>query len=159
MPAPRVILAGLLLPVALGACGERHQTDIPAPAAPGIVRDDFYHNIRGIVTSLPVEGRPGTELRIHHEHIPDFRTKDGPVNISADGVPGMKSMVMPFPVAKDLDISGLSVGDKIAFDFVVHWGGSPAWEITRFEPLDPDAVIDFTNRPVADPESAGDEQP
>jgi hypothetical protein len=117
-----------------------------ASAASKTVRSDVYEGIRGIVVSLPAPGSAKPEMRIHHEHISTFRTKDGDISIAADGVPGMKSMVMPFPVPEDLDVSSLSAGDKIAFDFVVQWGGAPPWQITAFEKLDPETEIDFANK-------------
>lgn len=117
-----------------------------ATAPPKIVRDDVYPGVLGVITGLPDADKPTPELRIHHEHIPTFRTKDGPINITADGVPGMKSMIMPFPVAEGLDTSALKVGDKVRFDFAVHWGGERVWEITAFEIIDPDTEIDFSNK-------------
>lgn len=119
-------------------------------APPKVVRDDLYEGVLGVIASLPVEGNPASELRIHHEHIPTFKTKDGQVNMTADGVAGMKSMVMPFPVAEGLDISPLKIGDKVRFDFAVHWGGDRVWEITAFEIIDPDTEIDFSNK-LTDP--------
>lgn len=114
-----------------------------------VVRDDVYEGVLGEIAGLPVAGDPSTELRIHHEHIPGFKTKEGVVNVSSDGVPGMKSMTMPFPPAKSLDLSGLSVGDPVRFTFVVHWGGQRAWEVTKIEKLDAGTAIDFGNKDVA----------
>lgn len=137
--------------------GHDHSDDAPVPAnveAAG----EVYTDILGIVQSLPVAGNPASELRIHHEHIPGFKTQDGTVFVAADGVRGMKSMTMAFPVAEGLDISTMRVGDKIRFDFVVTWGGTPPWSITRFEKLDPATEIDFSNK-ATDVSPADDEQP
>ena len=120
-----------------GATGETADEDI---------REDVYTGVRGLVVSLPQPGNPASELRIRHEHIPTFRNKDGEIGVNARGVPGMAAMEMPFPVADGLDISGMSVGDTIAFDFTVRWGVGPSWFITRYEVLDPGTELDFTNR-------------
>lgn len=107
---------------------------------------DTYTGIRGEITQLPDPGVPGSELKIHHEQIRDFKTKDGTVNVSSRGVAGMMSMTMPFPVGEGVSLDGLSVGDKVSFDFVVNWGNDrPAWEVTRIEKLPADTVIDYTN--------------
>lgn len=158
---------GLLL---LASCsdGNGRGEDAPTPAAPADappaspaaetpdndVAGDVYENILGIVASLPVAGNPASELRIHHEHIPGFKAKDGTVFVAADGVLGMKSMTMAFPVMEGLDISTLSVGDKIRFDFVVTWDGSPPWAVTRFEKIDPATEIDFSNKAPANAPAA-----
>ena len=46
--------------------------------------------------------------------------------------------------------ANLLVGDKVRFDFTVQWGGTPPWQITAFEVLDPETEIDFSNKTVAD---------
>lgn len=153
-PALIVLIAPALL---LTACRD----ESPAPQASSatesaVVRDDAYTGILGVVTSLPSPGSDRAELRIHHEHIPTFRTKEGEINVTADGVPGMKSMVMPFPVAEGLDVSSLQVGDKVRFDFTVQWGGTPPWQITAFEVLDPETEIDFSNKTIADDHTGED---
>lgn len=124
----------------------------PAPAAATQApAPDTYADILGVVTTLPVAGQPGSELKIHHEHIPGFKTKDGVVNVSADGVRGMKSMTMPFPVGEGVSLEGIEVGDKVRFTFAVNWGGSPPWEVTRIEEVPADTEIDFANK--ADPDA------
>lgn len=157
----RAVIAGLLLisPFALSACKQESS----APVAPGSAqpsastsppsREDVYTGIRGVVTMLPIAGNHASELKIQHEHIPAFRNKDGEIGVNMRGVPGMASMVMPFPIAQGLDISGLSIGDKVAFDFTVYWGGpasGPKWEITSFEKLDPATELDFSNSTIQD---------
>lgn len=154
-----LVIAALLIgpTLAMSAC----KPDSPTPgsassnsAAPaGAVREDVYTGVRGMVTMLPVAGNPATEFKIQHEQIPTFLNKDGVIGVNMRGVPGMPSMEMPFPVAEGLDISDLSVGDKVSFDFTVYWGGpaeGPKWEITRFEKLDPATELDFTNTVITD---------
>ncbi len=166
---PRTPLSRLIVPLALtlsatlplAACADRSQ---PAGAAPQSQPDahanaphpDLYTGIRGQITELPVAGDPSRELKIHHEQIEEFKTKDGTVNVSAAGVRGMGSMTMPFPTAADLSLEGLSVGDKIEFDFAVNWGGTTgaSWEVTRIEKLPADTEIDFTNTVETMPDDA-----
>lgn len=135
--------------VALVPACSRDAPEPPAASDPlgsEIVREDVYTDIRGVVISMPQPGNPASELRIQHEHIPHFLNREGEIGVNARGVPGMAAMVMPFPVADGLDLSGMSVGDIVAFDFTVHWRTSPSWFITRYEVLDPDTELDFSNR-------------
>ncbi len=111
-----------------------------------IVRSDAYEGIKGEITSLPVDGVAGSSLMIRHEHIPNFRTKAGEINVNSAGVSGMRSMTMEFPPADGLSLEGLAVGDKVVFTFVVNWGGERAWEVTAIEKLGDDAVIDFSDK-------------
>jgi hypothetical protein len=134
------------------AAAEAAGPDANASAQALEVAGDVYADILGIVQSLPVAGNPASEMRIYHEQIPGFKTQEGTVFVAADGVRGMKSMTMAFPVAEGLDISTLSIGDKIRFDFVVTWDGSPPWSITRFEKIDPATEIDFSNKTPEDAE-------
>jgi hypothetical protein len=152
--AVRLGLAVSAFGLGLAGCSDRSASAPPAADADKVVRDDVYEDVLGVITNLPVAGQPGTELKIHHEHIPGFKTKEGSVNVTADGVPGMKSMIMPFPAGEGVDLSGFAVGDTVKFTFVVHWGGSPAWEVTRIEKMPEGTEVDFANKvtemPAAD---------
>lgn len=108
---------------------------------------DVYEGIRGEIVSLPDPSTPGSELRIRHEQIRDFKTVDGTVNVSASGIAGMASMTMPFPLGTGMSLDGFAVGDKVEFDFTVNWGGGsrPAWFITRIGKLPVDTALDYTN--------------
>lgn len=108
---------------------------------------DTYSGIRGEITSLPDPNVPNSELKIRHEQIRDFKTKDGTISVTPEGIAGMRSMTMPFPLGEDVSLDGYSVGDKVEFDFTVNWGGgsAPAWFITRIEKLPADTEIDYTN--------------
>lgn len=158
MRTPLVIAALLIGPtLVMSACKPDSSTPAGASterAAPsGAVREDVYSGIRGVVATLPVAGNLATSFKIQHEQIPTFLNKDGVIGVNMRGVPGMPSMEMPFPVAEGLDISDLSVGDKVSFDFTVYWGGpaeGPKWEITRVEKLDPAIELDFSNTTVED---------
>jgi len=113
-----------------------------------LIRTDVYEGILGEIAAMPIEGDPSSELRIYHEHIPTFRTKQGTIFVNNGGVPGMNAMEMPFPPADGLSLDGLAVGDKIRFTFAVNWGGERAWEVTKIEKLPADTVIDYSVKPT-----------
>jgi len=138
------LVSVLVLSMGPGCSKESEQST--GAAQTGAVRADTYEGVLGVVATLPIEGQPGSEFKIHHEHIPGFKTKAGEVFVTADGVPGMKSMVMAFPVAETASIDGLAVGDPIRFTFEVIWGGSPPWRVTAIEQLDAGTEIDFGNK-------------
>lgn len=125
--------------------GHDHAHDSDASTAQAT--PDVYPDILGQIMSLPIEGDPSTELKIHHEQIPDFKAKDGVVHVNAAGISGMQSMVMPFPLSTDTNTDGLAIGDKVKFTFQVNWGSAsgPAWEITKIEKIDPTTEINFNN--------------
>lgn len=108
---------------------------------------DVYSGIRGEIAQLPDPNTPNSELKIRHEQIRDFKTKDGTISVSPKGIAGMASMTMPFPLGEGMSLDGYSVGDKVEFDFVVNWGGgsAPAWYITRMDKLPADTVINYEN--------------
>lgn len=125
-----------------------HDHGTTASADEKIIRTDIYEGILGEITALPIEGDPSSQLRIHHEHIPTFRTKQGNINVNSKGISGMNSMTMEFPPADGLSLDGLAVGDKIRFTFAVNWGGARAWEATKIEKLPADTVIDYSVKPT-----------
>ena len=129
MTAPRKPSIALLLALAALSLGGCRKDPPPAPATPG----DRYV-VRGeIARFAPPEAGPG--LSIRHEAIPGFKDQTG-------AVVGMMSMVMFFPVGKDVPLSGLSPGDKIRFRFVMDWKGA-RFEVESIEKLPPDTVLDF----------------
>lgn len=121
---------------------------------PAVYADEVQsYWVRGIVVQLPDKGPPPRELKIHHEHIPEFVGRTGEIHINRDGVPGMKAMVMEFPeLAPGVSLEGLSPSDKIRFEFTVKWLVSPAgdrtprWLVSAIEPLPADAEISFENK-------------
>lgn len=132
--------------------GHNHDHDTDATSTP-----DFYSNILGEVTQIPVAGDPSKSLRIHHQQIPNFKTKDGTINVNSKGISGMASMTMEFPLADGVNIDDLAIGDKVSFDFQVNWGGSAvAWEVTKIEKIDPATEIDFSNK-IEDIKDAAEE--
>jgi len=123
-------VAGILV-VSLSGCGGGGN----GPAEPEAgTSPTWTYTVRGIVTALPDEIAP-RRLYVRHEAIEDFRVDDRIV--------GMASMVMPFELAPDIDIAGLAVGDKVAFEWQVG-GDSPSGRVTRLErlPYDEDLVLD-----------------
>jgi hypothetical protein len=85
--------------------------------------------VRGLVTQLPDPEDPTTGFFVHHEAIPDFRHLDGQVS-------GMDSMTMPFPVAEEVSLEGVTVGDKVEFELTVDWEADPVTEVTAVRRLD-----------------------
>ena len=113
--------------------------------AEATVRTDEYVGILGELTFVPEAGDTKRHPKIHHVHIPTFKRADGSVPTSPDGISGMRSMTMEFPLAEGVSIDGYSVGDKVRFSFRVNWGGAIAWEMTGIEPIDAGTEIDYTN--------------
>lgn len=109
-------------------------------------RMDLYTGIRGEIKSMPADGVAGDDPKIHHTQIVDFKGADGSIPVTADGIAGMRSMTMPFPMAEGVSLDGIAAGDKIEFDFEVRWNdGRASWEVTRIEKLDPSVEIDYEN--------------
>lgn len=141
----RTLACGLFL-CALGlsipACGEAGSADQASAPQP-----DFVHTYEGILGEVQVlPDPPAMPLQIRHVHIPEFRGSDGEIFVAGDGTPGMKPMTMPFPDFDDgASPDGLAVGDKVRFDFRVHWtGGQSRYWITEIEVIDPETQIDYS---------------
>ncbi len=114
------------------------------------VRVDLYEGIIGELKFIPEDGDTKTHPQIRHVQIPDFKKDDGTIAMTPDGIPGMRSMKMEFPLAEGVSLDGFEVGDKVMFDFVVNWGGKVPWELTKIEKLDPSTVIDYSNAKAED---------
>jgi Copper binding periplasmic protein CusF len=108
-------------------------------------RVDLYEGILGEIAFLPEAGDTKRYPKIHHVQIPTFKKDDGTIAMTPDGIPGMKSMTMEFPLAEGVSVEGFAVGDKVMFDFAVNWGGRVAWEMTKIEKIDSATEIDFSN--------------
>ncbi len=107
---------------------------VPPSATP-----DATYVVRGEVMSLPLAGRPGTELNVKHEAIDDFKNREGKEV-------GMSAMVMEFPPAKGVDVSELNVGDKVKVSFSVWWTQTPPWVATKIERLPPETELEFRKK-------------
>ena len=113
-----------LLVLAIAACSDTGtRTQSPDPTDPATYAEGQAYTVRGVIVQLPDAGPPPKDLKIHHEHIPDFVGKSGEIHINPkDGVPGMKAMVMAFPnLAPSVSLDGLAVDDKVEFEFLVRW--------------------------------------
>lgn len=139
--AARRALACVLLTsacVVLGACerspkaGEIRPSNFTAPNA----KPDASYVVRGVVTEMPIVGKAGSELRVHHEAIDDFKDDQGKVV-------GMSAMVMEFPPLKGVDVSQLKVGDKVEVAFSVWWTQLPPWAATKITVLPPETKLEF----------------
>jgi hypothetical protein len=154
MHTRRLILAAALVVVGAGGCSK--SADKPTSAEGSynaIAAPAEVYTVRGVVTGLPVGEDPRASLRIHHEHIPDFKGKDGEVYMNDDGVPGMKAMEMPFDtLGPNVVLEGIEVGDKIEFDLAIAREPRTTFAITRIVELPPDTEISFDNKtPPNDP--------
>lgn len=119
---------------ALPACDGR---DTAASTAANRGEPDATYETRGIIEELPDPANRFSELRIHHEAIPEFKDHTG-------AVVGMNAMVMHFPVAKGVSLDGFKVGDKVRVTFVV-WSkpGERGWELREIEKLDAATALHF----------------
>lgn len=98
-----LLIAATLSAVALGACGSSSEKQ---PAA-----ETVSYTVRGRVLNLPAEESPAPEIIVRHEPIPSFK--------NAQGVVGMESMAMPFPLGEDLSLEGIEPGDPVELTFEV----------------------------------------
>ena len=138
---------------ALPGCERSAPTTATTQATPGqpAAQADpahTYEGILGIVEQIPLPGQPATSFRIHHEHIPTFRSPTtGDIHTNPNGAPGMRAMVMEMPPAEGLDISSYAVGDKVRFTMAVWTQPRVSWRVTAIEKLPPDTPIDFADKP------------
>ncbi|HPO92968.1 MAG TPA: copper-binding protein [Phycisphaerales bacterium] len=110
------------------------------------------YEVRGEISSLPDAAKPGSELRIRHEAIPDFKDASG-------AIIGMNAMVMPFPLAPGVSLEGFKVGDKVKFTFAAWMQpGKRGWEIRTITHLPAGTELQFGKAKKAgeSPESSGD---
>ncbi len=113
-------VAGALLP----ACGPGEP---PPGDGPGAVGGRTYQ-VRGILQSLPDPETGAGELRIRHEAITDLVGAGGEVEI-------MAAMTMSFPVAAEVDLTGLAAGEPVRFDLRVDWEATRPVAVTAIEKL------------------------
>ncbi len=164
MNSKAMLAAALLACVSLAGCSKESGSGTDDLASIYDEGAQTYH-VRGVIVQLPSDGPPPTDLRIHHERIPDFVGKDGKVFVNSDGVTGMKSMTMAFPeLGDEVSLEGLHPGDKIAFVLKVKWLETPSgvktphWLVSAVEPLPDDAQLNFgdTVAPATPPEDTHD---
>lgn len=141
--APPVLLLTLILSAGLlaGCGGTGGEEATPAAddagTAPQAAEDDARrYEVRGEITAVPDPEDPLSNLVIRHEAIDDFVSFEGEVV-------GMSSMSMPFPVADDVSLEGVEVGDKVEFTLLVDWEGDPAYQVVRLEELPADTELEY----------------
>lgn len=117
----RPLMAPLLVALLLStACSSPQE---PAPSA------GSRHSVRASVVALP---GADNMLHLHHEAIDDFPGQDGKPM-------GMDSMTMPFPVAKDLSLAGIAVGDRVEVILLVDWKAAASVQVVEVKELPADA--------------------
>lgn len=116
----------LLAAAVLAGCGSEQ---------PAEVQPARTYTLRGMVRDLP-ETDVLEWISVHHEAIPDF------VGVTGEPEP-MEAMTMTFTVDPDLPLDGVTVGQKVEFDLVVDWDGSPPALVTRLAPLPAETELRF----------------
>jgi Cu/Ag efflux protein CusF len=92
------------------------------------------YTTRGQVVQLPDPTNPG--LTLNHEAIDQFMDRQGEIV-------GMDPMSMSYPVAKDLSLEEIQVGDVVEFKWHVDWNAEPAVEIIEVRKLPAGTKLDF----------------
>ncbi|MCA3004067.1 MAG: copper-binding protein [Phycisphaerales bacterium] len=113
------------------------------PATPARQPDATYVT-RGMVVQLPRGNDPRTQFKVKHEAIDNFADRNGKIV-------GMNAMIMEFPPARGVSLTGLAVGDPVEVTFSVWWRDTPPWLATKITKLP--AGIEF-NFGKADPSRA-----
>ncbi len=114
----------------------------PAADAPAPIQHTY--TVRGQVVVIPSAERPFDDLEIRHEAIPDYKQRNGEVNVNSKGIAGMGSMTMGFPVAKGVSLDGIEPGDKVEFVFVTTWGEKfLEYEVTEIRELPAETELNF----------------
>jgi len=92
---------------------------------------DATYTTRGEVKAV------GPRLDLHHEAIPEYRSR-------TDQPTGMASMVMSFHVAPAVSLAGVVAGTKVAITFEVRWTADPGLLITALTVLPPETKLDLS---------------
>ena len=153
----RLLAATLLAASATIPACENKEAATPAIdlTDPANYTEGQSYTVRGEITQLPEAGPPPKELKIRHEHIPDFIGKSGEVFVNTDGTPGMRAMNMGFPyLATNVALNDFATGDKVEFEFLVRWetdqsgDRTPTWRIGAMTKLPADTEISYDNKPI-----------
>ena len=111
------------------------------------------YTVRAEVDTLP--GIESSVLRLHHERIPNFASRDGKIGTDSQGKPGMKPMTMSFAKGPGVSYEGLKTGDKVEVVVEINWEAALPDErivITKLTRLAPDTKLDFEGqRSLSDP--------
>lgn len=117
-------------------------TPTPEPVASAPAKQTY--TVRAEVDTLP--GIESSVLRLHHERIPTFASKDGKIGTDSQGKPGMKPMTMGFAKGPGVSYDGLKAGDKIEVVVEMNWEAPLPDErivITKLTKLAPETKLDF----------------
>jgi Cu/Ag efflux protein CusF len=116
---PGIVAAALFFAGLLGACGNSSEKAAPATQPKIEVTE-----MRGIIEAMPAADAP-RKLVIRHE-----ATKD------------MGPMAMPFVAAQGVSLTGLAVGDKVAFRHELNLTAGTEL-VTKIEKLPADTVLNL----------------
>jgi Cu/Ag efflux protein CusF len=101
---------------AFSACKPSDSAPAPAPTTKTV------YEMRGVIERLGTASAP-RQLRIRHESTPD-----------------MESMAMPFSIDEGVPLTGLAVGDKVAFTFEID-SATQVEHVTKLSKLPADTVL------------------
>ncbi|MGH7243216.1 MAG: hypothetical protein ACREJD_07355 [Phycisphaerales bacterium] len=121
----------------------------PEPAKP-------TYTVRAEIDTLP--GIASSVLRLHHERIPTFASRDGKIGNDSQGKPGMKPMTMSFAKGPGVSYEGLKQGDKVEVVVEVNWEAAIPDDrlvITKLTKLPAESKLNFEGQPsISDPKPA-----
>lgn len=121
--------------VTMTGCESKPTTPNPPPST-GFANPDRY-TTRGVIAELPDAKRVGNpDLMIQHERIADFKDSSGKIV-------GMNSMIMDFPLAPGVSLTGLAKGDKVEVVMEVDWSQLPPHRAASIKKIDTATVLDF----------------
>jgi hypothetical protein len=130
--AAAIVVALALVPLAPIGCSESKP---PAPTAIAPTAGDRSYTTRGRITQLPLAGDARLGLRIAHEEIADFLSKDGKVV-------GMKAHDMGFPwLAPGVSLDGFAVDDVVEITFDVRFNAPERHTLTAITKLPGDTPL------------------
>lgn len=131
----------------LGAWGAALLLGMGCGKAPLPPADQTY-TVRGVIDALPDPSDKRREYLIEHAAIPEFKNNRGETV-------GMDTMTMPFPMAPDVDVSGLAVGDPVELTFEVRWTGDTKLQVTKLQELPAGTIVEMGSLPDEDESTAG----
>ena len=108
---PVLLLAASLLPACGGGTASRQKS-----------ANAREYTVHGTIVQV-MDPRVGHEVMIAHDAIPNFIDAEGETTL-------MPPMTMPFTVAEDVNLSGLTKGTPVEFTLTVDWEASPPIQIT-----------------------------
>jgi hypothetical protein len=136
--AAGLLAGGVLVSSLVGCGGDKHAEDSAAEIDSDAKIADY--TVRGRVAQIPEAGKPTSSFRVHHEPIPEWKSKYGQPPV------GMNAMVMEFPPATPSVIEGLAVGDVVTMTFRVEYdeeGMLKGWKATEIEKMPSETVLVF----------------